>query len=55
MEMTEDTKMEGLKENMTRKERREWYRQNKNRLHLPSWGELQKLTENYERNNSASV
>lgn len=30
-------------EKMTRKERREWYRNNKKRLGLPRWSELTKL------------
>lgn len=34
----------GLHENMTRRERREWYRRNKKELNLPEWGELQNLT-----------
>lgn len=28
---------------MTRKERREWYRQNKKRLGLPAWNKLESL------------
>lgn len=28
---------------MNRKERREWYRQNKDRLKLPAWGQLDTL------------
>lgn len=28
---------------MTRKERRKWYRDNKSRLKLPAWGQLENL------------
>lgn len=35
--------LEDIHANMTRKERREWYRRNKRKLNLPSWGELQNI------------
>lgn len=35
--------LEGIKPNMTRAERRKWYRENKKKLGLPSWDELQNI------------
>lgn len=35
--------MSGIKPNMTRKERRKWYKENRKKLGLPSWGELQNI------------
>jgi len=40
----------GLKEKMTRRERREWYRVNRKKLGLPRWSELSTLKDEQQQN-----